>query len=166
MEARWIIEPVATELAAHRADLRDLAKLDEAYQRMQASLLPAGSHDVEKCSEADLDFHTALLAASHNHVLIQLASVIRAALLALFKLTTHLGSAHERALHLHGEVVEAVRLRRPDIARAKILKILDAAVVDLELAPITPETPRLFNRRYRKQRTSAHARAKPPKSVV
>jgi GntR family transcriptional regulator, galactonate operon transcriptional repressor len=166
MEARWIIEPVAAELAAHRGDLRDLAKLDEAYQRMQASLLPAGSHDVEKCSEADLDFHTALLAASHNHVLIQLASVIRAALLALFKLTTHLGSAHERALHLHGEVVEAVRLRRPDIARAKILKILDAAVVDLDLAPITPETPRLINRRYRKQRTSAHARAKPPKSAV
>jgi GntR family transcriptional regulator, galactonate operon transcriptional repressor len=131
MEARRIIEPVAAELAANRADPRDLAKLDEAYQRMRASLLPPGAHDVQQCSEADLDFHTALLVASHNHVLVQLASVIRAALRALFELTTHLGSAHEQALHLHGEVVEAVRLRQPDVARATILKILDAAVVDL-----------------------------------
>jgi GntR family transcriptional regulator, galactonate operon transcriptional repressor len=136
MEARRIIEPVAAELAAHRADLRDLAKLDEAYQRMRTSLLPPGSHNIQQCSEADLDFHTALLAASHNHVLIQLASVIRAALRALFELTTHLGSAHEQALHLHGEVVEAVRLRQADVARTAILKILDAAVIDLRQSAV------------------------------
>jgi GntR family galactonate operon transcriptional repressor len=142
MEARFIIEPAAAELAARRADPGDLARLDEAYQRMHASLPPNAPHDVVRCSEADLDFHTALLVGSHNHVLIQLASVIRAALRALFELTTHLGSAHEQALHLHGEVVEAVRLRRSDAARAAILKILDAAVADLELQPsrITPET--------------------------
>jgi GntR family galactonate operon transcriptional repressor len=144
MEARFIIEPAAAELAARRADPGDLARLDEAYQRMHASLPPNGPHDVLRCSEADLDFHTALLIGSHNHVLIQLASVIRAALRALFELTTHLGSAHEHALHLHGEVVEAVRLRQPDAARTTILKILDAAVADLELKPsrITPEVLR------------------------
>ena len=133
MEARFIIEPAAAELAAERADARDLAKLDETYQRMCASLPPNPAHDVQQCSEADLDFHTSILVASHNHVLIQLASVIRAALRALFELTAHLGSAHEQALHLHGEVVEAVRLRRSDVARATILKILDAAVADLDL---------------------------------
>jgi DNA-binding FadR family transcriptional regulator len=144
MEARFIIEPAAVELAAQRANPSDLARLDEAYQRMRASLPPDAAHDVVQCSEADLDFHTALLIGSHNHVLIQLASVIRAALRALFELTTHLGSAHEQALHLHGEVVEAVRMRRSDLARATILKILDAAVADLELQPsrITPEVLR------------------------
>jgi GntR family transcriptional regulator, galactonate operon transcriptional repressor len=144
MEARFIIEPAAAELAAERADSRDLARLDEAYQRMRASLPPNAPRDVQRCSEADLDFHTALLVGSHNHVLIQLASVIRAALRALFELTTHLGSAHEQALHLHGEVVEAVRLRRSDMARAAILKILNAAVADLDLHPsrITPEALR------------------------
>jgi GntR family galactonate operon transcriptional repressor len=141
MEARFIIEPAAAELAAERADARDLARLDEAYQRMQAALLPQSAQDVQLCSEADLDFHTSLLISSHNHVLIQLGSVIRAALRALFELTAHLGSAHEQAMHLHGEVVEAVRLRRSDIARATILKILDAAVADLDLQPsrIIPE---------------------------
>ena len=95
--------------------------MDDAYQRMRA-LLP---HDIPEWSEADLDFHTALL------VLVQLASVIRAALRALFELTNSLESAHEQALHLQGAVVEAVRLRQPEVARAAILKILDAAVTDL-----------------------------------
>jgi DNA-binding FadR family transcriptional regulator len=129
MEARQIIEPAAAELAAERASLKDLAIMNDAYLRMCASL----PHDVEQCSEADMDFHTALLVASHNHVLIRLASVSRAALRALFELTTNLGSAHEQALHLHGAVVEAVRLRRPDAARAAILAILEAAVADLHL---------------------------------
>jgi DNA-binding FadR family transcriptional regulator len=135
MEARCIIEPAAAELAAERADSHDLAGLDDAYQRMCASMPDDGPHAVDLCSQADLDFHTALLRATHNHVLIQLATVIRASLRALFELTTHLGSAHERALHLHGEVVEAVRLRRPDKARSAILKILKAPVVDLDIAP-------------------------------
>jgi GntR family transcriptional regulator, galactonate operon transcriptional repressor len=135
MEARCIIEPAAAELAAERADSRDLASLDDAYQRMYASLPNGGRHNVDLCSQADLDFHTALLRATHNHILVQLATVIRASLRALFELTTHLGSAHERALHLHGEVVEAVRLRRPDKARSAIVKILRAAVVDLDIAP-------------------------------
>lgn len=78
-----------------------------------------------------MDFHTALLVASHNHVLTQLASVIRGSMCALFELTTHLGSAHEQALHLHGAVVEAIRMRRPDAARAAIVRILKAAVADL-----------------------------------
>ena len=162
MEARFIIEPAAAELAAERADPKDLARLDEAFQRMHASLPPNAPHDVQRCSEADLDFHTALLVGSHNHVLIQLANVIRAALRALFKLTTHLGSAHERALHLHGEVVEAVRLRRPDAARAAILKILDAAVTDLDLQPsrIMPEIlrPNTVNRQHRDGRAKAEHR--------
>jgi len=50
---------------------------------------------------------------------------------ALFELTTHLGSAHEQAVRLHGAVVEAIRLRRPDAARAAIMRILKAAVADL-----------------------------------
>lgn len=128
MEARRLIEPAAAELAAQRATARDLAALDDAYQRMCQSL----PHDVEQCSLADMDFHTALLAASHNHVLMQLASVSRAAMRALFELTTHLGSSHEQALHLHGAVVEAIRLRQPEAARAAIISILEQATVDLQ----------------------------------
>jgi len=127
MEARHIIEPAAAELAAERATARDLAALDDAY-RMMCESLP---RDVDRCSIADMEFHTALLAASHNHVLMQLASVSRAAMRALFELTTHLGSAHEQALHLHGEVIEAIRLRKPGLARQAIVDILEQATADL-----------------------------------
>jgi hypothetical protein len=48
-------------------------------------------------------------------------------------------SAHEPALHLHGEVVEAVRLRRSGVARTAILKILDAAFADLGLCGSIPD---------------------------
>ena len=127
MEARRIIEPAAAELAAERATARDLAALDDAYRRMCEAL----PHDIGLCSIADMEFHTALLAASHNHVLTQLASVSRAAMRALFELTTHLGSAHEQALHLHGKVVEAIRLREPGAARHAIVDILEQAAADL-----------------------------------
>jgi GntR family galactonate operon transcriptional repressor len=130
MEARRIVEPAAAELAAQRATAADLAALEDAYRRMQASL----PDDVESCSLADLDFHTALLVASHNDVLESLAHVVRAAMLALFRLTTHLGTAHADALHLHAAIVEAVRLRRPDDAAQASRDMLAMATRDLERA--------------------------------
>jgi GntR family transcriptional regulator, galactonate operon transcriptional repressor len=135
MEARRIIEPAAAELAARRAGPGDLAAMDKAYRRMCESL----PHNVPQCSEADMEFHTALLVASHNHVLMQLASVIRASMRALFEITTHLGSAHEQALHLHGSVLEAVRLRQPDEAKAAIIRILETTVSDLHAGDGSPD---------------------------
>jgi DNA-binding FadR family transcriptional regulator len=127
MEARHIIEPAAAELAAKRATAKDLAALEDAYRRMRA----VHAYNVPEYSVADMDFHTALLAASHNHVLMHLASVIRAAMRALFELTAHLGTAPDQALDLHGEIVEAVRVRQPEAARAAIVRILDNASADL-----------------------------------
>ena len=170
MEARSIIEPAAAELAAERADSKDLARLDEAYRRMLDSLPPDRPHDIQRCSEADLDFHSALLIGSHNQVLVQLASVIRAALRALFELTTVLGSTLEQALHLHGEVVEAIRLRRPAAARAAILKILDAAVADLDLQPsrVMPEVlrPTTVSRQERDGRPNTKKRTEKAKQPM
>lgn len=127
MEARRIIEPAAVRLAAQRATASDLARIEDAYHRMCASL----PHDVAQCSAADLDFHQALLQASHNHVLVRLSSVIGAAMRSLFELSVHLGSQHEQALHLHGAVLEAVRLRDPEAAVANMESILDSAGHDL-----------------------------------
>lgn len=132
MEARYIIEPAAAGLAAERATAQDLAQLEDAYKRMAAAMPHNLPHNVSGYSEADMDFHSALLAASHNHVLTHLASVIRAAMRALFDLTAHLGTAPEEALHLHGAIVEAVRLRQPEAARRAISSILENASADLK----------------------------------
>ena len=64
IEVRRIIEPKAAELAAHRATKDDVAQILAAYEAMA----DAGS-DQERRLETDIEFHTAVLKASHNTVL-------------------------------------------------------------------------------------------------
>jgi GntR family galactonate operon transcriptional repressor len=109
---RRTIEPAAARLAAMRATPADLARIHEAWQRM-------AKHDhTERAAfiEADIDFHTALLVASHNIIFIQLAGVVRSAMSSLFDTTETVGSNPPEALALHLAVVEAVRLRQPEDA--------------------------------------------------
>lgn len=130
MEARGILEPAAAEMAARNATAQDLATLEDAYLRMCDSL---GRDEAAWC-DADLAFHTALLAASHNHVFMHLAGAIRAALHVLFELTLHHGSAHDVALQQHGQIVEAIRMRDPVAARAASESLLNRTSNDLGAA--------------------------------
>lgn len=130
VEARRTIEPAAARLAALRATPADLARIHEAWQRM-------AKHDhTERAAfiEADIDFHTALLVASHNIIFIQLAGVVRSAMSSLFDTTETVGSNPPEALALHLAVVEAVRLRQPEDAVRAMSQILDMAERDLRHA--------------------------------
>ncbi len=129
MEARRIVEPAAAAMAAERATEADLAALQTALERM-TSLLP---HDIEAGAEADVAFHTALLHASHNHVLICLAGVIRAAMRALLEATNRVSTSHAGAMDLHAGVLAAVRARDPLRARQAIEAILDGSERDIAL---------------------------------
>ncbi|MFZ5672901.1 MAG: FadR/GntR family transcriptional regulator [Pseudomonadota bacterium] len=128
VEARRTIEPAAARLAALRASPADLARIHEAWQRM------ARHADRAAFIEADIDFHTALLVASHNIIFIQLAGVVRSAMSSLFDTTETVGSNPPEALALHLAVVEAVRLRQPDDAVRAMSQILDMAERDLRHA--------------------------------
>jgi GntR family transcriptional regulator, galactonate operon transcriptional repressor len=128
IEARRIIEPAAAELAAARASGRDLANVETAYECRDLA------HDLDACCEADLAFHTAILRASHNPVLAQLASIIGTALRSSFRLTTSLSHSYQRTLKAHGDVLEAIRLRDAERARAAMLGLIDVAAADLQLA--------------------------------
>lgn len=127
VEARRTIEPASARLAALRATPADLARIHEAWQRMAnyAQTNPQGF------VEADIDFHTALLMASHNIIFIQLAGVIRTAMRSLFETTETVGSNPPEAVAQHLAVVEAVRLRKPDDAVKAMSLILDMAERDL-----------------------------------
>lgn len=127
MEARRVIEPTAARLAAMRATPADIAALHDAWSRMATSW----PDDLEACSDADLDFHTSLLAASHNVVFAQFASVIRTTMRALLKLSNSVGSTYDDALNKHHAVIEAIRLRQPDEAEARLLELLGISERDL-----------------------------------
>lgn len=135
IEARRVIEPAAAGLAAARATAADLAQIETAYLAMARSL-PA---DLDACCAADLDFHAQILKATHNLVFRQLIGIMGAALGAAMRLSTELSQAYETTLHVHRDVLEAIRIRDPAAAEALIRALLDLAQHDL--APVMVGEP-------------------------
>ena len=125
IEARQFIEPAAARLAAQRATAADLATMERAFLGMTAA---RGAGDFATYNSHDEDFHSAILAASHNFVFRQLATTIRAALGYSFRVTTReLG----HALPIHGKVLEHIRMRDAEGASAAMIQLLDVALSDL-----------------------------------
>jgi DNA-binding FadR family transcriptional regulator len=129
IEARRTIEPAAAEYAAERASVQEIADLDGAWRQMQAS-----GDDFEAFTEGDVAFHTLLLKASHNQVFHRLSSAIHAALKYALHASNVAMPDHREAVDIHGELIEALRLRDGPQARHCMNRILDLAVLDLTAA--------------------------------
>ncbi|MBA4248633.1 MAG: FadR family transcriptional regulator [Microbacterium sp.] len=71
VEVRQIMEPAAARLAAGRASMDDLRRMDDALADMVAN-----SNNREGYAHADVEFHLAVYAASHNVLLRQFGSVV------------------------------------------------------------------------------------------
>lgn len=127
IEVRQALEPAAAHYAAMRATSRDLALIEEAYEAMRAAPL----EDFAACAEADLGFHVRILRASHNPVFASLGNLIGQALTNSFRLTTSASQSYVAALAAHGDVLEAIRLRQPDVASARMRALIDIASTDL-----------------------------------
>src|SRR5206468_12646009 len=65
-EVRRIIEPAAAELAAARADVRDVAAMEDAFQQMEETAQARAGTDFEAFVQADMRFHLAILQACRN----------------------------------------------------------------------------------------------------
>lgn len=71
VELRQLIEPGAARLAASRATLADLERIERAAKAMAASV-----GDPAKYCEADVEFHFAVVAASDNLLFTSFANVV------------------------------------------------------------------------------------------
>lgn len=129
LEARRTIEPAAAELAAERATTQQIADLERAWRQMRDS-----SDDPDRFTEADVQFHAVLLAASHNQVFRRLSSAIHAALRYALHASNVAVESREGAVAIHGELVEALRMRDRAKARDVAHRMLDLAVHDLAAA--------------------------------
>ena len=127
IEVRQALEPAAARIAALRATAHDLALIEEAYQQMCAAPL----EDLAACAEADVHFHVRILQASHNPVFAGLGNLIGQALSNSFRLTTSVSRSYAATLNAHGEVLEAIRLRQPEIASQRMSALIDIASADL-----------------------------------
>jgi len=123
VEARQVIEPAAARLAAQRATARDLLAIEEAFDRMRQA---TADNDVEAFILADIDFHTALLRASHNMVFKQLASTVGTALEYAFRANAKRGRRPGESIDDHAAVLERIRVRDADGASEALARLLGA----------------------------------------
>ena len=126
MEARRAIEPAAAALACRHANLSDLARIEEALERMIAA-----GNDPDAFTEADLAFHEALLNASHNRVFKQFIHSIEAGLNMMLLASNKSVDDYTRTVESHRKVLDALIARDQTAAAAASLAILDRADEDL-----------------------------------
>jgi DNA-binding FadR family transcriptional regulator len=124
-ELRSIVEPGAASLAATRATEADIAALDAALAQMAA----AGS-DPSAAVAADLAFHRALLAATHNELLVRMEVVIETGLAERDRMV-HGALGGDDPVPSHRAVVDAIRRHHPEQAAQAMRELLDKAVRDV-----------------------------------
>jgi GntR family transcriptional regulator, galactonate operon transcriptional repressor len=131
-EVRGIIEPAAVRLAAVRRTDEDLAALEAALTAMGASLTAMGESGPAHTVEADLAFHRALLAATHNELLERMEMVIESGLAHRDRIV-HSSPHGEDPVPSHQAVLTAVRDQDPDAAESAMRALLEQAVRDQDL---------------------------------
>ena len=124
-ELRAIVEPGAASLAAARATDDDLAALDAALGDMAAA-----GDDASAAVAADLAFHRALLAATHNELVQRMEVVIETGLAERDRMV-HGAAGTTDPAPSHKAVVEAIRRRNPTQAARAMGKLLDQAIDDV-----------------------------------
>jgi DNA-binding FadR family transcriptional regulator len=127
-EVRGIIEPAAARLAALRRTDDDLGALQAAIELMAA----AASGDGDPV-EADVAFHRALLAATHNELLVRTEVVLETGLAARDRLV-HGALQDDDPTPAHAAVLRAVRARDPEAAGAAVSALLAKSLLDVEKA--------------------------------
>lgn len=126
-DLRQMIEPEAAARAASLGGSTALARIADAYADMER--FKDGAGDLVK---ADLRFHQAILAATGNALVGALGGLIHIALVGSFKLSWD-GAARMSGQRLlqHRAVLDAIRERQPDAARARMGELLRVTIGDL-----------------------------------
>ncbi|HVV22903.1 MAG TPA: FCD domain-containing protein [Pseudonocardiaceae bacterium] len=128
-EVRTIVEPAAARLAADRASDDDLLALDEALSRMASADGKAADGEAADAVAADLDFHRALLAATHNPLLVEMERVIANGL-AMRDKVVHGAAPTDDPVPSHRAVLDAIRAGDAVGAEQAMRQLVDKASED------------------------------------
>ena len=134
IEVRSLIEPTISRWAAERATAVDLVAIEASYNDMVAS-----RNNPPAFQEADINFHNAILLATHNVVIQQLSGAISALQRAIFEYTFRTEEEHmNRTIRVHHELFEAIRCKNAkaaeDASRHMVLDTERRAVAELDKA--------------------------------
>ena len=125
LEFRGMLESEAAAMAARRATETDLARIGEAFARVEALFAQGPSDTVfEEQVKADLAFHQAIAEAAHNVMFGHLtASLFRVTHDNIDRNLRHLRPLEDDWLDLrsqHAAIWEAVRTRNPAAVQAAV----------------------------------------------
>lgn len=115
-EARLIIEPYTAKLAAERASIEDLEKIEDSIRQYEKVV----EQKAER-SFRDMSFHIRVAEASQNIVVIL---TIRSLMLLLYKSVVGLKLADEdrrKVIKGHKEVFDAIKARNPEEAFKRMM---------------------------------------------
>jgi len=114
IEVRSLIEPTISRWAAERATAVDLVAIEANYNTMEAN-----RENVHAFQEADINFHKAILLATHNVVIQQLSDAVSALQRAIFDYT-YISERKHMALTMqeHRNLFDAIRCKNPELAES------------------------------------------------
>ncbi|HYN92869.1 MAG TPA: FadR/GntR family transcriptional regulator [Pilimelia sp.] len=123
MEARRLLEPVATGLAASRVTDRQLGELRELLEHMRAAIA-----DGERLAQYDAAFHRAVIAATGNEALASILDGLASRTLRarVWRGITEANAA-ERAVAEHESIYLALHARNELLAQSTALIHVDTA---------------------------------------
>ncbi|WP_250517476.1 FadR/GntR family transcriptional regulator [Caballeronia sp. INDeC2] len=124
MAVRQIIEPAAAALAAISASDEDIARIAAAYERME------GAQTAADLLDPDLEFHRAIMTATHNDMLSYIGNMLSLALSESIKLTSRHPNTHALSLPRHKAIFTAIANRDALAARQASVVQLDNARAD------------------------------------
>jgi GntR family galactonate operon transcriptional repressor len=128
-EVRLAIEPIASGYAALRATPEEIAEIEKRLEEKEAA-----GKEPEAVIDADLRFHAAVVAASHNPLLQQLSAATRQPFRAALAYTSRLPAVETVSLGAHRALAEAIKRRDPLKARAAADEIVGLAMLGVEEA--------------------------------
>ncbi len=120
MEARVFLERDLAGLAAERASPEELARIDDAIQRMSENIAAS-----EPVLESDMAFHLAVAEAAHNEVLANAAQLLRNLMKYWIQLKLLIRNVPSAALERHRGIYQAIRNRDAESARTLMRTHLD-----------------------------------------
>ncbi len=122
LEIRRLLEAWCAERAAKEATRADLKNMREQLKRMQKVKPPEDAWE-----KADLEFHSAIAAATHNVIAMHVMKGLEESFHAYFRMKQFTTSSErkEDLLRQHREIFEAIRKGDGAVASAKMLGHLD-----------------------------------------
>jgi GntR family transcriptional repressor for pyruvate dehydrogenase complex len=124
LEVRKLLEAGAASLAAQKRTDHDLIAMEQALRDMKE-----GIGNDELGEKADLAFHMAVAAASHNPILVSLMNSVSEMMVEAMRETRRIWlfskqTTTEKLLHDHTEIFEAIKEGNAEAAQERMLQHL------------------------------------------